>query len=213
MKKAITPLLAVALFAVFAAGASAQETYEITVTNLNYGQPLAPPLVVAHNSKFALFTPGKKGFPQLGTLAETGNPEPLGTRVAKKNSVMAVAMGDSITMPGNSITLMITVDTEDAPYLSVATMLGATNDAFAGLRGVKLVDGAVYWAPAWDAGSEENTEAIGDVGALGGGNARKTANAEKFVHIHRGIQGIADQAPEMFDWRNPVAMISIKKVN
>lgn len=205
-------LLVVALIGgsnVLAAGD--EVTYEITVTNLMRGQPLAPPLVVAHNSRFNLFTPGKKASSQLAILAETGNPGPLAERVDGKRGVLAVATGDSITMPANSITISITVSSEDA-FLTVVSMLGATNDAFASIRGVALVDGAVYWAPAWDAGSEENTEAIGDVGALGGGNARRTANAEHFIHIHSGIFGKADQDPAVFDWRNPVAMITVKKV-
>lgn len=215
MKKKIFLASAVVVIAAIIGGsnvlAADEVTYEITVTNLMRGQPLAPPLVVAHNSKFNLFIPGKKSVPQLGILAETGNPGPLADRVDGKRGVLAVATGDHITQPANSITLTVTVSADDA-LLSVASMLGVTNDAFASIRNMPLVDGAVYFADAWDAGSEENTEAIGDVGALGGGNGRRTANAEKFIHIHSGIFGKADMDPAVYDWRNPVAMITVKEV-
>jgi hypothetical protein len=33
------------------------------------------------------------------------------------------------------------------------------------------------------------------------------------VHIHSGIHGIGDLRPEHFDWRNPVARITIRRVS
>jgi hypothetical protein len=32
------------------------------------------------------------------------------------------------------------------------------------------------------------------------------------VHIANGIQGVGDLAPAMFDWRNPVASVSIRRM-
>jgi hypothetical protein len=40
------------------AQAQGNQTYQVTVTNLNRGQPLAPSIVVPHDSSFQLFTPG-----------------------------------------------------------------------------------------------------------------------------------------------------------
>ena len=44
-------------------------------------------------------------------------------------------------------------------------------------------------------------------------------NAEGYVHIHRGIHGsnpsgnfVSDLAADVFDWRNPVAKITITRI-
>ncbi len=54
-----------------------------------------------------------------------------------------------------------------------------------------------------------------------GGNGRSLDddNAEGYVHIHRGIHGLVnpysglvDLAADVFDWRNPVAKITITRI-
>ena len=69
-------------------------------------------------------------------------------------------------------------------------------------------------SPAYDAGSEENNEdgAFIPGPPFGSLNVRATAGAEGFVHIHRGVQGVADLAPETYDWRNPTAEIRVTRV-
>ncbi len=67
---------------------------------------------------------------------------------------------------------------------------------------------------AYDAGSEENNEDGAFIpgppfGCCGG---RATDGAEGFVHIHSGVHGIADLAPEVYDWRNPTAMIRVTRI-
>jgi hypothetical protein len=203
-------LMLVTAFALSTTVAAAEKTYEVTITNITKGQVLTPVLVVAHSDKFSLFTPGKKAPKRLATLAETGNPEPLANKISKKKSVLSVETGAGLIPAGMSETITITVE-DDGAYLSIATMLALTNDGFAAVRGVMLEDGAVYYANVWDAGSEANTESALEVPALGG-EARHTDGAEKYVHIHAGVHGIADLDPAMHDWRNPGAMISIKEV-
>ena len=38
-------------------------------------------------------------------------------------------------------------------------------------------------------------------------------DGEGYVHIHRGMHGIGDLAPEIYDWRNPVAAITITRAH
>jgi hypothetical protein len=38
------------------------------------------------------------------------------------------------------------------------------------------------------------------------------AMCANFVHIHRGIHGVADLSSPQFDWRNPVAQVTIHRV-
>ena len=35
---------------------------------------------------------------------------------------------------------------------------------------------------------------------------------EGYVHIHRGIHGIGDLNASVYDWRNPVARITVTRV-
>jgi hypothetical protein len=35
---------------------------------------------------------------------------------------------------------------------------------------------------------------------------------ENYVHVHRGTHGIADLEAHVYDWRNPVARITVTKV-
>jgi hypothetical protein len=69
----------------------------------------------------------------------------------------------------------------------------------------------VYLSPAYDAGSETNNEDGNFIPGppFGNGGVRDTGSAEGYVHIHSGVHGIADLAPEMYDWENPVAKIEI----
>ena len=185
--------------------------YEVTITNLTKGQVLTPALIIAHNGKFNLFTPGKKASSQLATLAESGNPDPLMAKVEKKSSVFATAKGTGLITPGKSETISIMFDA-DMAYFSFASMFAMTNDAFAAVRGEMFADGAMFYANVWDAGSEGNTESAAHVPGLSG-MGRHTADAEKFVYIHPGIHGGADLDPAMLDWNNPGVLITIKKVD
>jgi hypothetical protein len=97
-------------------------------------------------------------------------------------------------------------------------MLIPTNDAFVALNGIEAPVGnktLTLFAPAYDAGTEANDELCASIpGPVCGGegfNASR-AGAEGFVHIHAGIQGIGDLSPAMYDWQNPVARITIRRV-
>jgi hypothetical protein len=96
-------------------------------------------------------------------------------------------------------------------------MLAATNDAFYAVRGVKLPNNGTItvYATAFDAGSEDNNEADGDVPAstLGNGADAGTnvAPKEGFIHVHNGIHGGAYLDPATHDWRNPVVAITIER--
>jgi hypothetical protein len=70
-------------------------------------------------------------------------------------------------------------------------------------------------APAWDAGTEANTEDCHFIPGPPCGNrfVRDPDGAEGIVRIHSGIHGTGDLNPAMLDWRNPVAMVSIARSN
>jgi len=147
----------------------------------------------------------------------------------------------SILCPGESLTTTV-IASDDYRYLSLAAMVAPTNDAFVAVTGVRLPDGdevLTVYAPAYDAGSEYNDENCdhmpntnivnpsrgfpyamrlgapeGTTGCLPDQNTpgANVLHGEGFVHIHSGIHGVGDFIPAVWDWRNPVARITIQRV-
>ena len=198
--------------------------YEVTVTNVTRGggtaagQILNGLVVATHNSKFDLFTLGQPATEGLAALAEDANTTVLVPALSGDSNVKDVQLSPTgAILPGQSASIIIAADGKHR-FLSLATMLVTTNDAFAGLDGVPLPrKNAEYFAVAYDAGSEANTENCSDIPGppCGNGGVRVTAGAEGYVSIHSGIHGIGSPLqilPEERDWRNPVAWITIKRL-
>lgn len=195
--------------------------YEVTITNLTRGQQFTPILVASHKKEVSLFTLGQSASSELATLAEEGNTGPLTTLLLGNPDVKDVATFGPLLNPGSSRTM--TVDTGgDFDHISVAAMLIPTNDGFFAVNGVKRPKGnktLTLFSVAYDSGSEVNDELcasipgpiFGECGGPGGG-AQTVGSEEGYVHIHRGIHGIGDLNASERDWRNPVAMIKIRRI-
>ena len=71
-----------------------------------------------------------------------------------------------------------------------------------------------FLIPAYDAGSEADNElcAYRPGPPCGSVGVRATEGVEGFVHIHAGIHGGGDLNPATYDWRNPVAKVSIQRI-
>jgi hypothetical protein len=219
-----TRRLAVAALATAALGAQANEgrwTYEVTVTNITYNQRFTPLLLATHKPDIRFFTLGQAATPELVTLAEDGNVAPLRTLLDGSPLVNTTAAGNGLLDPGKSISFRI----QGNPWrdrLSLAAMLIPTNDAFVSLNAVQLPypgwPAQTYTARAYDAGSEVNDELCSSIpGPLfaecgGSGGGGKVNGGEGFVHVHRGVHGVGDLKPNVRDWRNPVAEVSVRLV-
>ena len=188
-----------------------ETTYRITFTNLTAGQQFTSPVIVVHNANYQLFTPGKRASNGLASLAEDGITGRLSNEARGKAGVLSVQTGSGFA-PGKSISFDVTTS-GNYMYLSAVGMLAATNDAFYAVRGLKLSeDGLMAYGNAWDAGSEENNESADFVPGIGG-KERKKKGSERMVHIHPGVHGIADLDPGVYDWRNPVLLVTVEKIN
>ena len=66
---------------------------------------------------------------------------------------------------------------------------------------------------AYDAGTEDNSEAKADVPGppFGGKNHGPDTNPHQPISMHQGIKGVADVTPD-FNWTGPVARFSIREV-
>ena len=87
-----------------------------------------------------------------------------------------------------------------------------TNDCFVAVAGVRVRNGVTLMLPGLDSGSEANTESCSHIPGPAcdpnGAGVRVEEGAEGYVHVHRGIQGLADLGG-VYDWRNPMAMVRI----
>lgn len=228
MKHTILKALAVGALVAGGIAATSQialagsKTYRVTVANATGGQPLAPGLLITHNSSFSLFQVNAAPSMGLATMAETGDPGVLAGEVSGAPGVSAVEvlLGEGVpvpvAVPGESNSLVISAS-GNAKYFSAAGMLAATNDAFYAVRGVRLPKHGkiTVHAVAYDAGSEENNELDGQIPATPGGNTDGVlgGDGEGFIHVHGGIHGGGYLVPATHDWRNPVVEITIERVN
>jgi len=132
--------------------------------NSGYVSPVAPVLWVLHDKKdLPIFS---EGMPDYGigleTLAETGNPGPLHNALSAAGYETGFQVGpDGPLFPGQM--LQFTINGQVGQSLSIASMLGASNDVFfsTGDEGIKLSNGnaekdITYLIELYDAGTEVN---------------------------------------------------------
>ena len=211
MKNLFKLLSAITLFSIALSTAHA-ELYEVTVTNLTPGQIFSPVFAYTHKGKEVLFTSGEPASSELAALAQDADTGPLEDLLSGSPDVHEIVSGTGVIMPGKSETLFIN-SSRGARHLSMASMLVTSNDAFLAVNRLKLPRGAsTFTVPAYDAGSENNDESCDYIpGPPCGKHATSDIEGEGFVHIHSGIHGAGDLDAALYDWRNPVAKISIRK--
>ena len=216
MRKLLPGLLGL-LILTMSAGAAADgyyRKYEVTITNITRGQTFTPQLVVTHSRKVALFELGKPAGLPLEILAEDGNTAPLtDALLGQPYEVSDVQTIPGLLGPGE--TTSITVEaTRFHSRLSLAAMLIPTNDTFVALDSVPLSrKGRTVMVPAYDAGSEINDETCANIpGPTCGGAGASPGSGEGYVHISNGIHGVGDLEPAVYDWRNTVARVTVKRV-
>jgi hypothetical protein len=190
-------------------------TYEVTITNVTPGQTFTPILAVTHKASIRIFELGKPASPELATLAESGDVMPLsGLLDTVPRKVFDQATGSGLLGPGESVTLKIHSNRR-FNRLSLAAMLIPTNDTFVALDSVSLPKRqGTKFALAYDAGSERNDEHCSNIpGPYCDGEGPSDEDGEGFVHVSNGIHGGADLDPAVFDWRNPIAKVLIRRVH
>ena len=197
-------------------GAQADDNnqYEVTITNATPNHVFTPVLITTHSKNVNVFEIGLPASDGLVHQAENGDPSVLVAELQGTHGVYNTFVGGFVPH-GQQATYII--DANKKSRLSLTSMLATTNDGFTGLNSVKLPKkSATYYAHVYDAGSETNNE---DCSFIPGppcvpdsGNAR-ALNGEGFVTIHNGVHGQGDLNPQTLDWRGPVAVITIKKVD
>ncbi len=216
------------MFASSSTLAGGDKTYKVTITNLTNSITFTPILVASHKKGLApLFVLGEPASSDMTEIAEGGaigslaatlmaNPE-----VEDVNSTGMPPAG--LLLPGASVTVTVSAE-KGAKHISIASMMLPTNDGFIALNGVKAPKkGSVtYYSPGYDAGTEINDEDCANIPGptCGGEGLSPDTDGEEYVHIHRGMHGIGNStdasvtflAEDVYDWRNPVAKITITRM-
>lgn len=200
--------------------------YEVTLKNLTNGQPISAPLLILHDTG-ELFEVGDPASGALELLAESGD----ASRILDETSfLLSSASAAGGIVYGETATVTVS-HTAQVNYLSFASMLGNSNDAFTGLNAVDLSELAIndslkFQTVAYDAGTEANTESVDTVpgpasnAASADNTGGEAYNPERddidMVTMHPGIvsadDGLTTSAltyQQKFD--NPVMSVTITR--
>ena len=210
-----------------ASSTATTKSWRITIENLtdaaasSVGQPLSPPLVGIHSNVADLWSVGRPANEIIRYIAEDGDPffgRPLLAAtpgVLSSTILLAPGLPPELQpiFPGQSRSTVVT-STQSFNRLSIAMMLGVTNDAFTGLDSLHLNgQGGVYHVGAYDAGTERNNEDASYMAALGGLSALYVRDPEHGVIApHPGVRGDNDLDPAIWGWDDPVAKITIERL-
>jgi hypothetical protein len=205
----------------------AARVYEVTVENLTAGQPFSPGVFVTHTAQESLFTVGEAASEGLRLIAESGDNSVAVAMLTGASGLADVAVVDAPIHrqggPGSTSFALTITARANANRLSGAVMLICTNDGFAGLDGVKLPGGfkpVTYHARAYDAGTEANAETLASlvppcfaIGPTSGSTDENTRTPEGgTVQPHPGVTGGAALDPDAHDWTDPVASVTIQRI-
>lgn len=205
------------------ADGSYNRKYEVTITNLTPGQTFTPQLVATHSAKVSLFELGKPAGDAMEVLAEGGDTAPLTEELlASPYEVADVQTVPGLLGPGQAVTVIVE-STRFERYLSLAAMLIPTNDTFVAIDSVRLPRfQRSVTALAYDAGTEANDQnCLSIPGPRCGGEGHSpgpNSGDEGFVHVSNGFHHLpaADRGevlgPEVYDWRNPVARVEVRRI-
>ncbi|MFB9217901.1 spondin domain-containing protein [Vibrio sinaloensis] len=199
--------------------------YTVNVANQTANQPMSPLAVLVHNSDYQLFDVGQSASVELEYLAEGGSNAELIALAGSNDDIDQGISGNGLLLPGNSDEVTITLDPSDYGYLSVASMLVNTNDAFIGETGLSLKTLSVGESfemnmNVWDSGTELNDELAATIpGPAGGGegfNATRN-DSNDAVSFHAGVisqdDGLVTSALSAnHRFLNPGAKVTITRI-
>ena len=225
-------LSAAVLSAPFASVASAADL-SIEIENLTRSTFFTPLIVAAHPTGTSLFELGDAASSEIQAIAEGGDTSGAETLLTGIGATQDNNPAAGLLDAGASTTATLNTDGTSNVLLSVAGMILPTNDGFVALNAIEIPSEAgtyVYYAKAYDAGTEANDEIVGSgmpgqagfpapgpvAATLGSGGTGVVTTAEGFVHIHRGVLGDTNTAGGVSDidstlhrWLNPVAKITL----
>jgi archaellum component FlaF (FlaF/FlaG flagellin family) len=198
--------------------ANGYASYHVTITNLTNSIIFTPILVASQRRAVPIYELGSPAGEDLAAIAEAGDIGPLTSTLHGNHRVVDVQNSGGPLLPGKSVTVVVSA-AQGARRISIVAMMLPTNDGFIALDSVRVPrhGSATFFSPGFDAGSEQNDELCtnipGPVCNGVGPSPGENDGDEGYVHIHRGMHGIGDLAADVYDWRNPVARITVTRVS
>jgi Spondin_N len=191
--------------------------FEVSITNITRGQTFTPILVATHSAKISLFSLGAPAGDGLAFLAEDGNTAPLASELVSSGEVLDAQTIPGLLAPGATATVRVRARGRFA-RLSVAAMLIPTNDNFVALNSLALPwsgGPVMQLLLGYDAGSEPNDELCANIPGprCGGQGASPGVGGEGYVFVGNGMHGIGDLSAAVYDWRNPVARLVVRRID
>ena len=190
--------------------------YTVEITNITKGVYFTPFLTAAHRGNLALLEVGEEASEPLAAIAEGGDIAPMIEYLeSRPRLVNGLAQSEGLLAPGASVRLRLVSDSR-MNSLSLASMLLPTNDTFVALNSVALPrrGSAVFYANAYDAGSEMNDELCMSIPGpqCGGAPFSPEDDGEGYVYPSPGIHGEGELTQSAYDWQGPVAKVVVKRV-
>lgn len=197
--------------AIASASTASAEAYRVTIQNLTANQIFTGIHARSHSSRSPLFKSGEF-LPESSLLFFQS-----GLFLTEPASV-SVPPGATITFP---------IDAKRRQrFFSLICPLHATDDGFVGIESIPLPTKrkriVTVLANAYDAGLFDNTESCEGNTLLTSLRppeecsqtpTQVTLQPNSPIVIHNGIHGIEDISPAKYDWKNPVAKITIQKMS
>ncbi len=212
-------IIAAAALTLAVSGPALGADFEVRITNLTLGSNFTPLLVAAHTPSIALYELGTPPSAEIANMAEGGDTSGLeAILAAAPDQVSDFGSSGDLLGPGLSVSVIVE-GTAAASLISVVGMMLPTNDSFVGADGLRAprAIGATrdYFAVGYDAGSEPNDEDCANIPGptCGGAGPSPDEGGEGYIHVSRGIAGSDSLTAAGYDWRNPVARISITRLN
>ena len=202
-------------------------SFNVTITNLTNAQPISPVAALIHRDGFNSIVIGEGAGLGVEMIAEAGSNGEFLNEVRDLSTTIASMSGSGPIGPGASETIRFGIFESDiaGAQLSVIGMLVNTNDAITALNAIGIDDIAVgetrsYDTIAYDAGTEDDTEAAGTIpGPADGGegfNAERSDGAN-VVTMHQGVVSrddglVSSVLTQAHRFDNPVARISLTRL-
>ncbi|TQV86455.1 spondin domain-containing protein [Aliikangiella coralliicola] len=193
--------------------------FNVEFTNLTNAQPLSPVALVLH-TEGQLWQLNQASSDALELLAEAGD----NSAILAEDFVQDSVSGEGVVMPGVTRALAIEAPTSGDAYLSLATMLVNTNDAFTGFTRMDVSNMATNESvtlsiAAYDSGTEANSEAAGSIpGPADGGEGYNSVRDDvDFVARHPGVVTADDGLTtsvlnESHRFDNPVIRVTVLRI-
>jgi hypothetical protein len=221
----MTRFLAILLTLVLAVGVSAatatgdvggMRTWRVTVENLTPAgsQPLSPPLFAIHGKRVDVWSVGAIANHGVAAIAEDADNSVLESALDQLPGVRDVFTGAGDAIPSGESRTYTVQGRAGHDRLTLLTMLVNTNDGFTGLDSRRLRGGrTVLHQMAYDAGSERNNELRAFIPGPCCENPFVRDPEGALIAPHAGITGVGELDPAVFGWGEPVARITIERLD